>query len=105
MDNPSGRWRLDALRLRTSTMVEQLESLVRVETPSADLDACARGAEVVAALGAELLGDAPERLTVGGRRHLRWRFGGDPPAGERRGVVLIGHFDTVWPMGTVADWP
>jgi glutamate carboxypeptidase len=42
---------------------------------------------------------------VAGRRHLRWRFGGEPAAGERRGVVLIGHFDTVWPMGTVADWP
>jgi glutamate carboxypeptidase len=109
MDNPSASSRLAMLRLRTSVMVEQVESLVCVETPSTDLDACARGAEVVAALGAELLGTGPERLTVGGRRHLRWRFGragGSGSAdGSRTGVVLIGHFDTVWPMGTVADWP
>jgi glutamate carboxypeptidase len=105
MDNPKAPSRLAALRLRTSTMVEQVESLVCVETPSADLDACARGAEAVAALGADLLGAGPERLTVAGRRHLRWRFGGEPTTGRRAGVVLIGHFDTVWPLGTVAEWP
>src|SRR6185436_13024297 len=57
-----------------------------------------RGANAVAALGASLLGAPAERLTVGGRRHLRWRFGAP-------GVVLIGHLDTVWPLGTLADWP
>src|SRR5262249_50528410 len=36
---------------------------------------------------------------VDGRTHLRWRFGP-----ETR-VLLVGHLDTVWPMGTGARWP
>ena len=37
--------------------------------------------------------------SVEGRVHLRWRFG----APTR--VLLIGHLDTVWPIGTLARWP
>jgi glutamate carboxypeptidase len=34
-----------------------------------------------------------------GRVHLRWRFG------VPTRVLLIGHLDTVWPIGTLARWP
>lgn len=80
-------------------MVSHLEQLVSVETPSEDLAACATGAEVVAELGKELLGEAPEFVEVEGRRHLRWRWDGPHP------VALVGHYDTVWPIGTLARWP
>jgi glutamate carboxypeptidase len=90
------------LRGETDAMVDQLGSLVSAETPSADVAACRAGADVVARLGAALLGAAPERLEAGGRPHLRWRW---PAPSGRPSVALIGHLDTVWPLGTLARWP
>jgi len=81
-----------------TAMLAEIEALVACESPSADLDAVARCADEVAALGQRRLGAAPERIIVDGRVHLRWQFG-------KPRVVLLGHFDTVWPMGTLARWP
>jgi glutamate carboxypeptidase len=80
-------------------MVHQLASLVESESPSSDLRACRTCADVVATIGGELLGEPPDSLELDGHTHLRWRFG---PATR---VVLVGHFDTVWPAGTTARWP
>ena len=87
------------LRERTPEMIEALRALVEVESPTSDLQACAACADTVDELARELLGVRAERVLVDGRVHLRWRFG------ERARVVLIGHFDTVWPVGTLARWP
>ncbi|GAA2392984.1 M20 family metallopeptidase [Dactylosporangium salmoneum] len=81
-------------------MYDDLAELVGVESPSSDVHALARCADVVAALGARSLGAAPERIVIGDRPHLRWRFGAAPAR-----VVLVGHYDTVWPLGTLARWP
>jgi glutamate carboxypeptidase len=81
-------------------LLADLEALVTCESPSADLAAVARSAEVVAAIGARRLGMAPERLVLDGRTHLRWRFG----SGAAR-VLLLGHHDTVWPAGSLATHP
>jgi glutamate carboxypeptidase len=82
-------------------MIEQLRRLVEVESPSAEVEATSRCADVVAALGAELTGRRPDRIEVDGRPHLLW-----PAVGSSgRQVVLIGHFDTVWPLGTIDRWP
>jgi glutamate carboxypeptidase len=98
----SGGSRMPGLRLQAAVMIDDLGVLVRAETPSSDLAACQAGAAVVAELGTRLLGAPPERLEAGGRPHLRWRW----PAGPGRpAVALIGHFDTVWPLGTLARWP
>jgi glutamate carboxypeptidase len=91
--------RLAELRGRTDAMVASLEELVQVESPSADFAATARCASSLAAMGATLLGAPPERLEVDGRTHLRWSFGGPTR------VAVIGHFDTVWPLGTIQRWP
>ena len=90
---------VDTLRRRLPGMVEALEALVSAESPSADLEACASCASVADGLAREIVGRAAERVLVGGRTHLRWRFGGDTR------VLLVGHLDTVWPLGTVARWP
>src|SRR3954451_19114639 len=84
--------------MTATTTLGDLESLVSVESPSTDLVALARCAEVVAALGERALQAAPERVATGERVHLRWQFG-------RPRVVLLGHFDTVWPLGTLERWP
>ena len=79
-------------------VLADIETLVSCESPSDDLDAVARSADVVAALGERLLGVAPERIVLDGRTHLRWRFG--HPA-----VLVLGHHDTVWPLGSLERLP
>ncbi|MGV9304208.1 M20 family metallopeptidase [Nonomuraea sp. NPDC003727] len=80
-------------------MIADIERLVRCESPSEDLAAVARSAEVVAEVGARLLGAEGERVVVDGHTHLRWRFGGAPR------VLLLGHHDTVWPVGSLRTHP
>lgn len=79
-------------------MLDDLAELVSCESPSEDLDAVARCADVVTDVALRRIGLRPERVEVDGRVHLRWQSG--PPR-----VVLLGHFDTVWPMGTLQRWP
>jgi glutamate carboxypeptidase len=79
-------------------MIDDLEELVVCESFSSDLAAVARSAEVVAAMGARHLGERPEFLVIDGVTHLRWSFG--TPR-----VLLLGHHDTVWPMGTLRTHP
>jgi glutamate carboxypeptidase len=81
-------------------VIDDIETLVRCESPSDDHDAVARGAEAVAAIGRRLLGAEPERLVTDGCTHLRWRFGDGPPR-----VLLLGHHDTVWPLGSLRTHP
>jgi len=101
-DLTQGRGRLDGMRARTPAMLDHLAGLVRVETPSEDLAACAAGAAAVSELATAVIQDPGERVETGGRPHLRWAW----PAGHGGpGVVLIGHYDTVWPRGTLARWP
>jgi glutamate carboxypeptidase len=87
------------LRDRLPAMIDDLAGLVSVESFSEDLDACRAGVEATAELGTRLLGEKPEIIDVGGRPHMRWRFG---TAGR---VAIIGHVDTVWPIGTLGRWP
>lgn len=84
---------------RTAAMVADIQHLVRCESPSDDLAAVARSADVVADMGTRLLGSAPERIVIDGCTHLRWRFG----SGSR--VLLLGHHDTVWPLSTLLTHP
>jgi glutamate carboxypeptidase len=79
-------------------MLADLEELVVCESFSADHAALARSAEVVSTLGARLLGAGPETIVIDGVTHLRWTFG--TPR-----VLLVGHHDTVWPMGSLETHP
>lgn len=85
--------------MNTSEMVDMLEALVGTESPSSDVGAIGRCADVMAAAGRELLGCDPRRLELDGRPHLCWS--GSGPAR----VLLLGHLDTVWALGTTARWP
>lgn len=81
------------------TMVAEILRLVRCESPSDDLAAVARSADAVAELGTTRLGTAPERIMIDGRAHLRWRFPGEPR------ILVLGHHDTVWPVGSLDEFP
>lgn len=91
---------ITSLEARRDLMLEQAMDLIRLETPSADLVALADGADFVADLGTRELGVPPERVTVNGRHHLRWRWGSGPPV-----ILVLAHYDTVWPSGTLDTIP
>jgi glutamate carboxypeptidase len=86
--------------MQLPAFIDGLERLVTVESPSADKDACARCADALVEIAGEVIGVEPERIVVDGSTHLRWRFGSAPTK-----VVMIGHLDTVWPLGTLAELP
>ena len=83
-------------------LLADLRELVECESPSDDLAAVERSADLVARLGTERLGLAPERIVVDGVHHLRWRFGSPTAPGR---VLVLAHHDTVWPLGTLAQSP
>ncbi|GAB2834281.1 M20 family metallopeptidase [Actinocorallia aurea] len=75
-------------------MTADLAALVSAESPSGDTAALAACRDLVAEMGARLLGAAPARHG----EHLRW-------GPERPRLLLLGHYDTVWPVGTLAARP
>ncbi|HEX4006685.1 MAG TPA: M20 family metallopeptidase [Acidobacteriaceae bacterium] len=87
-------------------MLERVRALVEVESPSDDRAAVNRCVEAAAEMAA----------SVGGwvRRHRRRTFGDvlevrfSPTkrgAAKLPPVMLLGHLDTVWPLGTLAGMP
>jgi glutamate carboxypeptidase len=84
-------------------MLDDIERLIRCESPSADLEAVARSAHLIARIGEERLGAAPEHIEIDGRSHLRWRLGSADPDAPR--VLVLAHHDTVWPVGSLATHP
>ena len=91
--------RLAHLRARTATLVEQLDELVSAESPSDDPAALAVCAAVIGGLLGGATGTRPELVRSGAGAHLVLRG-----AGPTR-VALVGHYDTVWPAGTLRRWP
>ena len=81
-------------------LIADTREMVECESPSSDLAAVARSADVVARVGERRLGVEAERIVIDGRTHLRWRLGDEPSR-----VLLVGHHDTVWPMGSLATHP
>ncbi|MFG1610180.1 M20 family metallopeptidase [Actinoplanes sp. NPDC049265] len=88
---------LNRMHERLPRMLADLEDLIRCESPSGDPAAVAHSADLLAALGSRVLGVAPERLPHGA---LRWRFGDGPAR-----VLILGHHDTVWPIGSLETHP
>lgn len=85
---------------QTDWIVETAEALARLESPSTDKAAVDRcGRELAARL--EALGSRVEWLhRERAGDHVRAELG----RGDRQ-VLLLGHFDTVWPIGQLARMP
>lgn len=81
--------------------IRRLETLVNLESPSDDVE---RLAVMRTALADQFSGLAATVTTVSGENgdHLRASFG-DSGAGQH--VLVVGHFDTVCPAGTLARRP
>ena len=81
-------------------LLEFIEALVAIESPSDDpvaVNLC--GDELASRL--EAMGGAITRIpSSAAGAHLRVDFGSGP-----RQILLLGHFDTVWPVGQLATMP
>jgi glutamate carboxypeptidase len=93
----------DHLRPRRDEMMTALARLVEHESPSGDkgaLDALARVlAERLGARG----GDVAVLANARGGDHVVARYGG--AARSAAPALVLGHFDTVWPQGTLSGRP
>jgi glutamate carboxypeptidase len=92
----------DWLAVRRGQMLADLQEFVERESPSTDKPRMDAFAEFVGGYGARMTGGAVEMI-----RQREWgdhvllRVG----EGTERPIFMVGHFDTVWPAGTLSDMP
>lgn len=80
-------------------MTADLGTLVNVESPSRDLRALSRSAQTLAGIMEHRLGTPGALLEGEAGPHVWWRGGGEPR------VLIVGHHDTVFPLGTLEKRP
>ena len=93
---------LDYLDRHRDEIVADLRSLVEQESPSTEKGRLDDVARFLAGLAERHTGGTAEVLPqerAGDHVRLAWGSGAGP------GVFLSGHFDTVWPLGTLAAMP
>ena len=87
-------------------MLSLLRKMVEIESPSDDKAAVDRMGEFLAEAFERLGGQVTFYPQEAAGNHLKADFGGS--ASDRasgKPVLLLGHFDTVWPLGTLAKMP
>ena len=93
---------LEQFRESRDSILMELDGLVRSESPSRDKAAL----DVLATLLANRLGQLGGTVEIfpnqQGADHLFARF---PGAAGRRPALVLGHYDTVWPIGTLKRLP
>jgi glutamate carboxypeptidase len=84
-------------------ILERVSAVVRQESPTSHSDAVNAAQDTVATWAEELGGRAKRHARSGSGGVLEARFG--KPEDTRQPVLLLGHLDTVWPVGTLARMP
>ena len=82
----------------TEAMVDEVSRLVCVESPTEDIEACGRAVQAAAEVCGRWLPGAARVLDHHGRPVLQW-------GAARPRILLLGHLDTVWPLGTLDRLP
>jgi len=80
------------------SLLDSARALVEVESPTSDLDACVAVVDRAQEIAGRWLVDSGRVETHEGRPVWRWG-----PAQPR--ILLLGHLDTVWPIGTIERLP
>ncbi|MEW2576801.1 M20 family metallopeptidase [Streptomyces syringium] len=80
-------------------MLDDLRTLVEIESPSRDPEALAASAKAVAAVIENRLGGRATLVQSEAGPHVHWSAGGEPK------VLILGHHDTVFPLGTLERRP
>lgn len=105
----------DYIDTHREAFIEDLRTLVHAETPSTDKPLLDAGLDVVRAVVVGLLGEPSAEARHDGGSYgdvldLRWE-GRDaegtmvPAADAGDPVLVVCHYDTVWPAGTIEIWP
>jgi glutamate carboxypeptidase len=95
---------ISAATAQVSTLMQWMRALVEIESPSDDKAAVDRCVEQAADIAASLGGRARRYRQRAYGDVLELRFG---PRGGKSAppVMLLGHLDTVWPLGTLQAMP
>jgi glutamate carboxypeptidase len=101
-DNRYQQW-IARLKREVDQVLERVSALVRLESPTSDPDAVNLAQGRVAEWAEELGARVTRHVASGAAGVLEARFG--DMEGKRRPVLLLGHLDTVWPVGTLARMP
>jgi glutamate carboxypeptidase len=88
-----------AVAVSVDAMIEDLKTLVEIESPSRDLTALAASATAVTAVIESRLGGQAVLIDSEAGPLVHWSGGGDPE------VLILGHHDTVFPLGTLERRP
>lgn len=80
-------------------LLADLEQLVGVESPSHEIEALDRCAAVLSNIIERRLGSRPHIIATDAGPIVHWSAGGAPR------VLVLGHHDTVFPLGTLAKRP
>lgn len=100
---------MDVPKLKTEVqglepwLMEHLRTLVEIETPSDDPAAVNRAVDWVTEVAAGIGGRAKRHRQTALGDVLELRFG--PRRSKKKPVLLLGHLDTVWPLGTLRSMP
>ena len=85
--------------LSLDAMLADLKTLVEIESPSRDREAVTASAHAVAAIIESHLGGEAKLVESEAGPHVHWSGGGEPK------VLILGHHDTVFPIGTLERRP
>ncbi|MBM7773973.1 glutamate carboxypeptidase [Actinokineospora baliensis] len=85
--------------VNVDAMLADLRALVEVESPSGDVGAVGESGRVVASVIERNLGGQARLIDSPAGPHVHWSGGGTPR------VLILGHHDTVFPIGTLARRP
>ncbi|MEV0384230.1 M20 family metallopeptidase [Nonomuraea sp. NPDC050643] len=95
---------IDWTRLALPAMLADLKAVVELETHSYDKAMLVKGLREIRARAVALLGTPDDEVLHEGGRHgdiLELTYQGTAPGT----VLMLSHYDTVWPTGTLAGWP
>jgi len=98
-NSPTATELLAEMRARTPQMIEQLGAFVNLESPSLNVDQLQRSAEYLAGLFASVTGKAAQIIPSESGPHVHWK------GSDETKVLIVGHHDTVFPLGTTATRP
>jgi glutamate carboxypeptidase len=90
---------ISAAAFSLDALLADLEMLVTAESPSRDIELLTHHAELIAMLMEKLLGQRPNIIESPVGPHIHWVGGPDPR------VLILGHHDTVHPVGTLGRIP
>ena len=88
-----------ALDAQLDVMINDVADFVNCESPSLEIDRLRASAEWLSALMTRVLGKAPQIIESERGPHVHWK------GSDSTKVLIVGHHDTVFPLGTVARRP